>query len=326
MLDILMLQAAEPAQIWLIEYREIVSKMNQKIAIVTGATSGIGFEMAKGLASEDCRVIIACRNLKKAGSLVAEIISKSGNAAVEALPLELESLDSVKAFVSTFRAKYEKLDILINNAGVFADTLKSTKNGFELTMGVNYLGPFLLTRLLLPLMIAAPGARIVNVTSRAGLYGKIKVDENTFSGNKASFKAYSASKLAQMFFTIELADELKGKGVTVNAAHPGRIATNIWQGERLLTNIVAKFIMRKSVSPETGAKTGLYLALSPEVAGVSGKLYHEKEVLDYSQACLDGELRKALSKASFEAVAPWLNDGQQANRPETEEEGAIPDA
>lgn len=276
--------------------------MDKKLALVTGASSGIGLETARGLAREGCRVVMACRNREKAIPLAEGIAEKCGEGAVEVMVLELGSFQAICVFADTFKSKYQHLDILINNAGVFTDRQQRTADGFELTMGVNYLAHYLLTRLLLPQLLAAPAARIINVTSRAGLYGKLRVDENLFKGRATSFRAYSASKMAQMLFTIELAEELESAGVTVNAAYPGRVATNIWEDGGLLTRIISGLMMRKSVSAEVGARTGLYLALSPAVAGVSGKLFFEEDIIEYSKACLDENLRRDLIKASDEAV------------------------
>ncbi len=276
--------------------------MDKKLALVTGASSGIGLETARGLAREGCRVVMACRNLKKAIPLAKGIIEECGEGAVEVMALELGSFQAICDFADTFKSKYRRLDILINNAGVFTDRRQTTADGFELTIGVNYLAHYLLTRLLLPQLLAAPAARIINVTSRAGLYGKLQVDENFFKGNAVGFKAYAASKMAQMLFTIELAEELGSAGVKVNAAYPGRVATNIWQGGGLLTRMIGRMMMRKSVSAEVGAKTGIYLALSPSVAETSGKLFFEEDIFEYSKTCRDENLRRNLIKASDLAI------------------------
>ncbi len=281
--------------------------MENKVALVTGATSGIGLETARGLAREGLTVVLACRNLEKAASLVEAIIRESSSRDVVAMHLDLASLKSVKRFALEYGGRFDRLDILINNAGVFTDTRKSTENGFELTMGVNYLGHFLLTRLLMPQVLRTGGARIINVTSRAALFTKLKVGEELFSGHNTGFRAYALSKLAQIYFTIDLAEELAHTSITVNAAHPGRAATNIWQGEKSFNNYIARLIMRNSVSAREGARTSLYLSLSPQVAALSGKLFHEDKVIKYNRSCLDRTARKALIKSSFEALGSWAS-------------------
>ncbi len=163
--------------------------MHDKVAIVTGATSGIGLETARSLAQEGYTVVMACRDKEKGACLAAEIIEQSGNPNLEVLHAEMASLQSVKTFAEFFAANYDQLHVLVNNAGGFNDRLQKTVNGFEMTMGVNYLVPYFLTKLLLPLLKKTPGARIVNIGSKAAFFAKIKLDENTFTNNTYGFKA-----------------------------------------------------------------------------------------------------------------------------------------
>ncbi|WP_051534060.1 SDR family oxidoreductase [Desulfitibacter alkalitolerans] len=276
--------------------------MYEKVAVITGATSGIGLETAKDLAQKGYCVVMACRDTEKAAGLAGEIINKSGNEYVRVLPLDMASMQSIRSFSESFSAQYDKLHVLINNAGVFCDKLQKTEDGFEMTMGVNYLGTFLLTRLLLPVIMDTAEARIINIASKAALYGKLKIDEQVFSNKIYGFKAYSTSKLAQILFTIDLAEELKDSGVTVNAVSPGRVATNIWNGSSLLMKIVKPIMMRNSISAQEGARTGVYLAVSPMVEGITGKLFDKEKIMEYNQKCLDEGLRKELMKVSYDAV------------------------
>lgn len=284
-----------------------VKLVQKKVVVITGATSGIGLEMARDLADKGYEVVMACRDKEKGACLAGDIIRQTGNAAVKVFKLDMASMQSIEAFSSAFSKEYDTLAVLVNNAGVFCDRLEYTVDGFEMTMGVNYLGSFLLTRLLLPVIKNTPGARIVNVTSRAAFYAKLKLDNNLFTGEKHGFKAYAASKLAQIMFTIDLAEELAGTGITVNVAYPGRVATNIWKGSSLLMKLVAPLMTRKSISAAEGAKTGIYLADSPGVEGVTGKLFYFEEILEYSSNCLDENKRKELMKLSFEAVGDVVN-------------------
>lgn len=281
--------------------------MNKKIAVITGATSGIGMETARALAHENFKVVMACRDMDKASFLAKEIIKQSGNEDVEVIPINLASMLSIREFSALFASRFSKLHVLINNAGVFCDRPQKTEDGFEMTMGVNYLGTFLMTRLLLPIIKSTPGARIINITSKAAFYAKLKLDKNTFTSNTHGFKAYSASKLAQILFTIELAEELKIQGITVNAAYPGRVATNIWRGDSLMMKIAAPLMMQRSVSAEEGAKTGVHLAVSPAVEGITGKTFYEENVLEYKENCLDEGQRKKLMELSFEAIKDIFN-------------------
>lgn len=276
--------------------------MAKQFAVVTGATSGIGLETAKGLALEDYHVVMACRNTRKASELAMEISELTGNTNIEVLKIDMASLRSIRDFTEKFRAKFNQLDVLINNAGVFCDRYEKTEDGFEMTMGVNYLGAFMLTRLLLPVIKDTPEARVINISSKAAFYARLKTDGNLFTEKKSGFRAYSKSKLAQLLFTIELAGELKRTDISVNAAYPGRVATNIWKGNSLLMRILEPLMMRKSISPKEGAETGLYLAMSPDLEGLSGYLFHGEEVVNYNKNFLNKSLRKELIKMSFDAV------------------------
>lgn len=276
--------------------------MNRKVVVITGATSGIGLEMARKLAHSQCHVVMACRNMEKAVEVRDKIINPNGDYGVDILRIDMASLRSIRQFVEAFNCKYEKLDVLINNAGVFCDTLQWTSDGFEMTMGVNYLGPFLLTRLLSPILTRDSGARIINITSRAAFHGKLSLGENTFNSKTHGFKAYAASKLAQLLFTIDFAQEIKDSGVTVNAAYPGRVATNIWQGKTLLMKMVAPIMNRKSISASEGAETGVYLATSSKVADVTGAMFDREEVVEYSPVCEDDDLRRRLMALTREAI------------------------
>ncbi len=278
--------------------------VQKKVAVVTGATSGIGLETARGLAREGFALVLACRDKEKAAGLTADLIGQFGKAEVHVIPVDMASLQSVRDFAAAFSDQFEALHVLVNNAGVFCERPQRTADGFEMTMGVNYLAPFLLTRLLLPALRSTPGARVVNITSKAAFHGKLKPDEHVFSNHKHGFKAYAASKLAQLLFTIDLAEELRREGdsTAVNAAYPGRVATNIWKGGSLMMKIAAPLMMRNSISAEEGARPGLYLATSPAVNGVSGKLFSKEGFVDYNPKCLDETLRRKLMQLSCRAV------------------------
>jgi NAD(P)-dependent dehydrogenase (short-subunit alcohol dehydrogenase family) len=262
-----------------------------KTVVVTGANSGIGFATAMELAARGLNVVMVCRNLEKANHS-REIIKQMTGADVSILQADLASFASVRAFAESFLNRYNRLDILINNAGLFSDTPQLTKDGFELTMGVNYLGSYLLTRLLLPALFNAEKSRIINIVSGAGFYGKINLD-NPFHGPHG-FMGYSASKLALIWFTINLADELRENGIVVNGVSPGRGATNIWNGTSLLMKIVRPIMLRTAESSTECAKTGLHIALAPEIEIKSGLTYEKNKPLPYNKRCLDHESRQVL--------------------------------
>lgn len=236
-----------------------------RVAIVTGANSGIGFETARVLADKGSNVIMACRNLDKANPKADEIRSAHPNANVEVIQLDLSDLESVKQFASAFRARYSRLDLLINNAGIMVPPYGKTAQGFETQFGVNHLGHFALTGALLGLIVETPGSRIVTVSSVAHLMGRIDFgDLNWEKGYKAQ-AAYGQSKLANLLFTYELQRRLAaaGKSTLAVAAHPGWTETNLQEHSKPV-----KFMNRFfAQEPLMGALPTLYAATEDDVGG-----------------------------------------------------------
>ena len=236
-----------------------------RVAIVTGANSGIGFETARVLAEKGATVIMACRNLDKANPKADEIRAAHPDAKVEVMALDLSDLDSVRAFADAFRAKYPRLDLLINNAGIMVPPYGKTAQGFETQFGVNHLGHFALTGALLGLLTSTPGSRIVTVSSIAHLMGKIDFsDLNWEKGYKAQ-AAYGQSKLANLLFTYELQRRLAaaGKDTLAVAAHPGWTETNL-QVHSPPARFMNRFFAQE---PLMGALPTLYAATQPDVNG-----------------------------------------------------------
>ena len=247
--------------------------MANRVWIVTGANSGIGKATSLGLARLGGTVVMACRSPTRGEAARAEIVRESGNPHVAVMIVDLASEASVRAFAEEFTRTYPRLDVLINNAGVYTSHREMTEDGLERQFEVNYLSEFLLTHLLLdPLKRSAP-SRIVNVSSSAHEGGTIRFDDLQGEQRYGGFRAYNQSKLAQVLFTRELATRLVGSGVTVNACHPGVIRTNLGMGG---ASVVVRFVRMFFKSPEKGAETPIYLAISPEVAGVSGEYFVKK--------------------------------------------------
>jgi len=229
-----------------------------RIAIVTGSSSGIGFETAKALANKNAKVIIAVRNLAKGEKAKSKILSLNKNADVELMKLDLADLSSVKAFAQEFKNKFQKLDLLINNAGVMIPPYSKTKDGFELQMGTNHLGHFALTLQLLDLINAAPNARIVNVASAAHKYGNIDFNDLNWEKRKyKSWRAYGDSKIANLYFTKELAKRINDNNIKVTAAHPGWTATDLQRHSGLFSFLNNFFAMNQ----EQGALPTLRAAI-----------------------------------------------------------------
>ncbi len=209
---------------------ENIPNQKPRVAIVTGSSSGIGFEAARVLAGKGATVVIAVRNLEKGKAAAEKIDAEFKDADLHILELDLANLESVKEFAGNFNEEYSRLDLLINNAGVMIPPYSKTKDGFELQFGTNHLGHFALTGRLLDLLIATANSRIVNVSSGAHRYGNLNFDDLNWEKRKyKQWTAYGDSKIANLYFTFELDRKLKESniGVLTTAAHPGYTATDL---------------------------------------------------------------------------------------------------
>lgn len=247
-----------------------------KTILLTGGTHGIGQEAAVVLARTGHRVVIVGRDRARTDEALADIQRRSNSTHVESLLADFSRLADVHQLAADYRAKYDRLDVLINNAGTVFAKRTVTGDGLEATFAVNHLAPFLLTNLLVELLEKSAPARIVNVASGSHYVGTMDFDDLGYEkGGYWIMKAYERSKLANVLFTRTLAKRLEGRGVTVNALHPGTVATNIYRyspGWTLPFLAVAKVFM---LSPERGAQTIIHAATSPELEGQTG-LYLEK--------------------------------------------------
>lgn len=233
-----------------------------KIVIVTGSSSGIGFAAAKALANKNAKVIIAVRNPSKGAEAKEKIEAQNKNADVEVMIVDLSDIDSVKNFTDGFKTKYDKLDLLINNAGVMIPPYSKTKDGFELQIGTNHLGHFALTQQLLDIIKATPKSRIVNVSSAAHKYGNINFEDLNWENRKyKSWRAYGDSKIANLYFTQELGRKLSDKKIIVTAAHPGWTATELQRHSGLFVFLNKFFAMDE----EQGALPTLRAAIDEDV-------------------------------------------------------------
>jgi NAD(P)-dependent dehydrogenase (short-subunit alcohol dehydrogenase family) len=236
-----------------------------RVAIVTGANSGIGWETARVLAQKGATVIMACRNMEKANIAAEKIVQLKPTGKVVVMALNLGDLESVRAFANTFLAQYNRLDLLINNAGVMVPPYGKTKQGFEQQFGTNHLGHFALTGLLLETLNATPGARIVTVSSGAHQMGVINFDDLNWERGYQPTRAYGQSKLANLLFTYELQRRLSASGQTTLsvAAHPGWTGTNLQQHSGIVQRLNPIF----SQKTDMGALPTLYAAVAPDVQG-----------------------------------------------------------
>jgi NAD(P)-dependent dehydrogenase (short-subunit alcohol dehydrogenase family) len=246
------------------------STMTGKTVLITGASAGIGKATAVELASRGAQLVLACRDLDKAGKARAEILARTPTARVDLVTLDLGSLTSVRACARTLIADYPRIDVLINNAGVFPPTLRKTEDGFEEQIGVNHLGPFLLTSLLIEKLVDSAPARVVTVSSMMHAGGKIDFASFRGPARYSAYAAYRQSKLANILFANELARRLAGRGVTSNSLHPGGVATEITRDASFVVRAFARLMF---TTPEKGALTSVYLACSPELEGVTGRYF-----------------------------------------------------
>lgn len=276
------------------------SNMQGKVCLVTGSSSGIGKATARELARMGATVVMVCRNRAKGEAVQAEIKEVSGNAQVDLIVADLSELSQVRRAASLFTQKYTRLHVLINNAGGLKSEREMTSDGLEYAFATNYLAPFLLTELLLDTLKASVPARIINVSSAGHALGSIDFADLQGERRYSPSKAYAQSKLAQLYYTYELADRLKGTGVTVNALHPGAVATNFNDGLTGFVRFIGMFNNLVGASAEKGAQTTLYLATSPEVERVSGKYFSKSKPTPSSKLSYDMTVRKRLWQVSEE--------------------------
>jgi NAD(P)-dependent dehydrogenase (short-subunit alcohol dehydrogenase family) len=248
-------------------------ELSGRTFLITGANTGIGLATATGLAERGGRVFVACRSAEKGRAAIAGISARTGNDAVAFLPLDLADLASVRACAQEFLARGEPLHVLINNAGV-GGARGLTRDGFELTFGINHLGHFALTTALLDCLAASAPTRVVTVSSDAH-YQAPGIDFEAVrrpTVSRTGLREYAVSKLGNVLFSQELARRAAGRGITSYALHPGVVASDIW---RRVPWPVRPLMKLRMLSTEQGAATSLYCATSPELAGASGRFYED---------------------------------------------------
>jgi NAD(P)-dependent dehydrogenase (short-subunit alcohol dehydrogenase family) len=269
--------------------------VGERTVVVTGANTGIGLATASALAGQGWRVWVACRSEGKGAAAVAGIRAATGNDAVFLLMLDLADLSSVRACAAEFLARGEALHVLINNAGV-GGRRGLTKQGFELMFGVNHLGHFLLTQLLLERLTSSGPARVVTVASDAH-YSAPGIDWDALrrpARGITGLGEYAVSKLCNVLFSQELARRTEGTGVHAYALHPGVVASDIW---RRVPWPVRPLVTRRMLTVDQGAQTSLYCATSPSVAGDSGRFYDKCALREASEVATP-ELGRALWERS----------------------------
>ncbi|XP_064094237.1 retinol dehydrogenase 11-like isoform X2 [Macrobrachium nipponense] len=275
-----------------------------KTAIVTGSSAGIGKETAKDLARRGARVILACRNVAKAKRVADDIIGTTGNGQVYVKQLDTSDLNSVRRFAKDIIDNEKQLHILVNNAGMAAPTQKQlTSDGLELTMATNHFGHFLLTNMLLDLLKKSAPSRVVNVSSIAHSFSKnfvvddLNYEKTPYPGSSAS---YGHSKLANVLFTVELAERMKDTGVTTNCLHPGFVNTEIFykHGVKIKRFLIGFLFALMGKDETLGAQTSIHLAVSEEVEKISGEYFADCKISPRSDLGKDRGLAKKLWEVS----------------------------
>jgi NAD(P)-dependent dehydrogenase (short-subunit alcohol dehydrogenase family) len=272
--------------------------MHGRVAIVTGASSGIGRATALALARRGARVGIVCRDRGRGGATLADVRARTGAGDVTLFLADLASQDAVRGLARELLAHYPAIHVLVNNAGVVNLRRSTTADGIETTFAVNHLAYFLLTRLLLERLESSAPARIVNVASEAHRFGRLDFDDLGHERHYRAMRAYGTSKLANILFTYELARRLEGSGVTANCVHPGAVATGLGQNNgrvaTLLTRVLAPFFR----TPEQGAETSIYVATSPALEGVSGRYFARSREVRSSPASYEEAAARRLREVS----------------------------
>ena len=265
--------------------------MKDKVVVITGSNIGIGLHTAVGVASMGANTVLACRNREKAEAAAAEVKGLSGNDQVHVVALDLADLASVRACADTIQESWGRLDVLVNNAGGMWTERVTTAQGFEQSFGVNHLGHFYLTNLLLDRLVASAPARVINVTSVGHHYaiGGMRWDDLQTERRYTAMGAYSQSKLANLLFTRALARRLDPTQVTANAVHPGPVRSGFGMDGDMkgIVGLGNRLVRPFEISAAAGARTSIFLAVDPSVAGTTGGYWVRRRRGHMSRAARD---------------------------------------
>jgi NAD(P)-dependent dehydrogenase (short-subunit alcohol dehydrogenase family) len=264
-------------------------EMRGKACLVTGSSSGLGKATALRLAQLGATVILGCRDKQRGETALAEIKAASGNEMVDLALIDLSLMQSVRSMLEEFEKKYDRLDVLINNAGIFKHRRIVTAEGLETMFATNHLGPFLLTNLLLDSLKNSASARILSITAPS----TTQLDFDDLQGEKKfnAYSAFGASKMCNLLFTYELARRLEGTRVTANAIHPGLVKSGLM---REAAAPIRWFTYLISASPQKAAETPVYYASSSAVEGITGKFFKDRQAINSSPYSEDQEIQKRL--------------------------------
>jgi NAD(P)-dependent dehydrogenase (short-subunit alcohol dehydrogenase family) len=274
--------------------------MEGEVVLITGGTSGIGRAAATALAAMGAEVVVTGRSRERGESAVEEIRDTSGNERVSLILADFAVQAEVRGLAEEFRERYDRLDVLVNNAGIVQSKRIETPDGLELTLAVNHLAPFLLTNLLLDLLKESAPSRIVTVSSEARRGAQIDFEDLQSERRYRPFKVYGMTKLANILFTYELAERLEGTGVVANCLHPGGVNTNFGNNNRSFGTLLFRAFKPFMRTPEQGADTVVYLAVSPEAGKMTGRYLTDRKVISSYEEFHDEVTRKRLWEVSEE--------------------------
>ena len=277
-----------------------MTRSSLQTALVTGASSGIGKETVRALAQQGLSVGLVSRGSGSGEQVTESLKRETGNPNLYYYPADLSSLAEIRRVAEDIKGRFNRLDILVNNAGGLFQTRETTADGFEKTFALDHLNYFLLTQLLLDALLESPAARIVNVASAASNFGKIYVDDPMLEQSYSGWKAYGQAKLANVMFSYQLSRFLSDTPVTVNALHPGGVATDFGSGSTVST--FYKLLRPLLKTPAQGAETVVYLATSPEVTGVTGRYFTDKKAVSSSRRSYDVQVQARLWRLSRDLI------------------------
>lgn len=280
-----------------------------QVAVLTGGSSGIGLEMARGLAARGAGVVIVSRGGGSGGQVVESLRAATGNDAVHFLPADLSSLADVRDVAARVRERTDRVDLLLNNAGAYFSRRRTTADGYEATFALNHLAPFLLTHLLAEPLLRADAARVVTTASEAARAARLRLEDPMLERGYNGWAAYGQSKLANLAFTAALARRLDATPASANAFHPGFVDTGFGSGSTLMNKLLRLAARLFARTPEKGAETGLYLATSPDVAQVSGAYYADCKPIRPKAPARDRETTERLWALSERLVG--LTDAER---------------
>ena len=272
-----------------------MDEMAGKSCIVTGSNSGIGKETVFALSKMEPTIVMVVRDKIRGEKALTEIVNQTGNQNIDLMICDLSSMDSIRRFAEEFNKTYARLDVLINNAGAVFNKRQVTPEGFEQTLAVDYLAPFLLTHELLDLLKSSAPSRIINVSSGLAKKGAVNLDNLQSEKNYSGMKVYSNVKLMLIIFTYELASRLEGTRVTANVLMPGFVATNLGKNSgSLRSSIMFRIVRPMQISAKKGAETSVYLAPSGDIKSVSGKCFSKKKIVTTCPESYEEELQRLL--------------------------------